>query len=69
MLEQLLDHYALAPEAAVMVGDTVHDMEMAVAAGVLPVGVLCGVHDSQRLTRAGAALCLPDPSFLLREVG
>ncbi|MBU2811141.1 HAD-IA family hydrolase [Acidithiobacillus thiooxidans] len=69
MLEQLLDHYALAPEAAVMVGDTVHDMEMAVAAGVLPVGVLCGVHDNQRLSRAGAALCLPDPRFLLREVG
>ncbi|WP_414039762.1 HAD family hydrolase [Acidithiobacillus sp. M4-SHS-6] len=67
MLEELLDHYQLPPKAAVMVGDTVHDMEMAVAAGVLPIGVLCGVHNESRLTQAGAQLCLPDPRFLLGE--
>ncbi|MBN2678632.1 HAD-IA family hydrolase [Acidithiobacillus montserratensis] len=68
MLEELLDHYQLPPEAAVMVGDTVHDMEMAVAAGVLPIGVLCGVHDGSRLTQAGAQVCIPDPRFLLGKM-
>ena len=64
MLRELLRHYDLPPAAAIMVGDTVHDMEMAVAAGVLPVGVLCGVHGAERLDASGAAMCLADPTAL-----
>ncbi|MHB0874205.1 MAG: HAD family hydrolase, partial [Acidithiobacillus ferrooxidans] len=64
MLRELLRHYDLPPAAAIMVGDTVHDMEMAVAAGVLPVGVLCGVHGAERLDASGAAMCFADPTAL-----
>ena len=64
MLCELLRHYGLPPAATIMVGDTVHDMEMAVAAGVLPVGVLCGVHDAERLDASGAATCFADPTAL-----
>ncbi|MDD2746969.1 MAG: HAD-IA family hydrolase [Acidithiobacillus ferrooxidans] len=64
MLRELLRHYDLPPAATIMVGDTVHDMEMAVAAGVLPVGVLCGVHSAERLDASGAAMCFADPTAL-----
>ena len=64
MLRELLQHYNLPSAAAIMVGDTVHDMEMAVAAGVLPVGVLCGVHSAERLGASGAAACFADPTAL-----
>lgn len=60
MLRELLAHFDLPPSAALMVGDSIHDMEMAVAAGVLPVGVCCGVHDAQRLQNHGAQACLAD---------
>ncbi|MHB0889035.1 HAD family hydrolase [Acidithiobacillus sp.] len=71
MLHELLTHFDLPPSAALMVGDSIHDMEMAVAAGVLPVGVCCGVHDAQRLRAHGAQVCLADlqdlPAWLRRE--
>ncbi|MBU2766306.1 HAD-IA family hydrolase [Acidithiobacillus ferrivorans] len=73
MLYELLKHYDLPPSAAIMVGDTVHDMAMAVAAGVLPVGVLCGVHSAERLDASGAAVCFADPTvlagWLIRTLG
>lgn len=72
MLHELLDHFALPPGAALMVGDSIHDMEMAVAAGVLPVGVCCGVHDAQRLQTHGAQACLAEvrdlPAWLRRTM-
>jgi len=43
-----------APERTAMVGDTVDDIKMAVAAGVLPVGVAWGYHEPEELRAAGA---------------
>ena len=43
-----------APERTAMVGDTVYDIKMAVAAGVLPVGVAWGYHEPEELRAAGA---------------
>lgn len=42
------------PERTAMVGDTVYDIQMARAAGVLPVGVAWGYHDPDELRAAGA---------------
>ena len=44
MLTQLLDELNLKPADAVMVGDTVYDMQMAEAIGMDRIGVSYGVH-------------------------
>lgn len=53
-------HTALAETGVVaghaaMVGDTTYDIEMARAAGVLPIGVSWGYHPAEALMEAGAA--------------
>ena len=42
------------PKATLVVGDTVFDMAMAVAARAVPIGVCWGYHEQQELTEAGA---------------
>ena len=55
MIEAALSETGVAPAQAVMVGDTTYDMEMARAAGVLPIGVSWGYHPVDALEAAGAA--------------
>ncbi len=56
MLYEIMNELEAHPEQTIMVGDSVHDMKMASAADVLPVGVSFGVHDADRLREAGAIL-------------
>ena len=49
MIETALAEMGVAPEQAVMIGDTVFDMEMARAAGVSAIAVEWGYHDTARL--------------------
>jgi phosphoglycolate phosphatase len=49
MLLELLDELGVAPERALMVGDTSHDVQMAASAGVAAVAVGYGAHDASRL--------------------
>jgi len=51
MLEEILHNLEVAPHQALMIGDTEYDMEMARNAGVHPVGVSYGVHESSRLQK------------------
>ena len=44
MLLELLAELGVAPERALMIGDTTHDLQMAVNAGVASVGVSFGAH-------------------------
>ncbi len=53
------------PENCLMVGDTTPDMESAVAAGIHPVGVLCGFGTRDELLRAGARAVLDHTSDVL----
>ena len=56
MLLALLDFTGVAPQRALMVGDTVHDLDLAANAGVDAVAVLYGAHDAELLaTRAARA--------------
>ena len=41
-----------------MIGDTVHDMRMARAAGVAAIGVAWGYHEREELRKAGADVVL-----------
>lgn len=54
MLEAVMDSLAVPSEAAVMIGDTTHDLEMANAARVAAVAVTYGAHP-----RAALAACNP----------
>lgn len=45
MVLRLLDETGVAPDRALMIGDTTHDLELAANAGVDAVAVLYGAHD------------------------
>jgi HAD superfamily hydrolase (TIGR01549 family) len=51
---QALSELHAGPDRSVLVGDTVHDIQAARAAGVLPIGVATGSHSSKELLEAGA---------------
>lgn len=49
MLQEILTQLALAPAQAVMVGDTIYDLEMAQRIGMPAIGVTWGVHSPEQL--------------------
>lgn len=54
MLRQLLECEDVPAERALMIGDTEYDVAMARAVNMPALGVACGVHDGERLLKAGA---------------
>jgi phosphoglycolate phosphatase len=58
MLEELLAEFGLPAEAAVMVGDTEFDMEMAVNAGMPRIAVSYGAHHADRLQTFKPLACV-----------
>lgn len=54
MIEAALAEAGVEASQAVMVGDTTFDIEMAIAAGVTPIGVSWGYHEVDALQAAGA---------------
>lgn len=49
MLHELLEHFSVTVDQAVMVGDTTYDMEMAKVIGMPRIGVAYGAHHPDRL--------------------
>lgn len=47
MLEELMAEFGVAPQRTLMVGDTTHDLQMALNAGCASVGVSYGAHEPQ----------------------
>ena len=60
MLRAALDEAGVAPQDAVMIGDTTYDIHMAAAAGVRAIGVSWGYHASEELRAAGAVAVAGD---------
>lgn len=58
MIEKAIAASGVEARRAVMVGDTTYDIEMARAAGAVPVGVDWGYHPAERLADAGAVAVL-----------
>lgn len=58
MLEDILSHTGVAPERALMIGDTTYDLQMAAAASVPSVAVSYGVHPRERLLEHQPLACL-----------
>jgi phosphoglycolate phosphatase len=62
MVYQAIADAGAAPETTVVIGDTVFDVEMAVAAGAKAIGVDWGYHDAAELLAAGALAVAGQPS-------
>ncbi len=58
MLLWLLDELNISSACALMIGDTSHDMEMAVAAKIARVGVAYGAHPRENLLKYAPLACL-----------
>lgn len=58
MLQQILDELGVAPEQALMIGDTEYDLQMAANAGMPCLAVTYGVHEAARLRRHQPLACL-----------
>lgn len=56
MLLQAMEETGVSADAAIMVGDTAHDMVMAASANVPAIGVAWGYHTAAELKRAGAKM-------------
>ncbi|MCL3861380.1 HAD family hydrolase [Actinotalea sp. K2] len=68
LVEAALEIAGVPPERAVMVGDTVWDVEAAARAGVRCVGVLTGGSSEAALREAGAVAVYPDVASLLADL-
>jgi phosphoglycolate phosphatase len=66
MLEELMDELDVEPQATLMIGDTTHDLQMAINAGVDAVGMTHGAHPEEQL-RALHPVALLDDFAALRE--
>ncbi|MDX2222627.1 MAG: HAD-IA family hydrolase [Rhodospirillaceae bacterium] len=69
MLRQAMADTGAAPEATVMIGDTVYDIEMALAAGTAALGVAWGNHPAAELLDAGAHALVERMDHLMQAVG
>lgn len=69
MLQAALDHMGVAYPDALMVGDSVYDLEMAHNLGSLSVGVARGAYSAEHLAACQPVAVLPDLASLLGLVG
>ncbi|WOX20402.1 HAD family hydrolase [Streptomyces solicathayae] len=68
LVERALDTVAADPERAVLVGDTVWDVEAAARAGVPCVALLTGGVSKEALENSGAVAVYDDAATLLRHI-
>ncbi|WP_096699373.1 HAD family hydrolase [Polaromonas sp. AER18D-145] len=61
MLHELMDEFGVSPARTLMIGDTTHDLQMALNAGCASVGVSYGAHES-------AAFDVLQPRFVAHSV-
>lgn len=65
---RMAEEYGVKPEETAYFGDTSVDMDTAVNAGMLPVGVLWGFRPQEELIEHGAKVLLEKPSDLFRNI-
>ena len=64
MLQELMQELCIAPEATLMIGDTGHDLQMALSAGVVALAVSYGAHPRESLTAFNPIACIDAPQDL-----
>jgi phosphoglycolate phosphatase len=58
MLQELMEEFGTVPAKTLMIGDTTHDLQMAVNAGVASVGVTYGAHPRPALMELSPLACV-----------
>jgi phosphoglycolate phosphatase len=64
MLLEIMEELDVLPERTLMVGDTTHDLQMAINAGVDAIGVTHGAHPEDQLRSLNPLALLDDFSEL-----
>jgi phosphoglycolate phosphatase len=57
MLHEIMAHTQISPKRTLMVGDSTHDLQMALNAGIAAIGVASGAHDSTELQNCQPLHC------------
>jgi phosphoglycolate phosphatase len=65
MLHEIMLHTKTLPQRTLMVGDSVHDMQMALNAQIASIAVACGSHTEDFLQQYNPLACLAQPTELL----
>lgn len=65
MLREIIQHTQTTNERTLMVGDSIHDLQMAVNAHISFIAVSCGAHSEDFLQQYNPLLCLQQPAQLL----
>jgi phosphoglycolate phosphatase len=65
MLNEIIRHTKTANERTLMVGDSIHDLQMAGNAQISFIAVACGAHSEKFLLQHNPLLCLQNPAQLL----
>ncbi|MBL8416092.1 MAG: HAD-IA family hydrolase [Propionivibrio sp.] len=60
MLDELMAEFGVPPERTLMIGDTTHDLQMAINAGVAGLAVTYGAHPARALDALSPLARLPD---------
>ncbi len=68
MLHEIMNLTQSTRVRTLMVGDSIHDMQMALNANVPSVGVACGANSKESLLQYNPLLCLQQPTELLNFI-
>ncbi|NOT13548.1 MAG: HAD-IIIA family hydrolase [Methylococcaceae bacterium] len=68
MLNELIEHAKVPKDRTLMVGDSIHDLQMAVNAHISFIAVSCGAHSEDFLQQYRPLLCLQQPTQLLAHL-
>jgi len=68
MLHQIMRHTNAANDRSLMVGDSSHDLQMAMNAQISSIAVSCGAHPEDLLQQYSPLMCLQQPTELLNII-
>jgi phosphoglycolate phosphatase len=68
MLHQIIQHANAANDRTLMVGDSTHDLQMAMNAQISSIAVSCGAHPEDILQQYSPLMCLQQPAELLNII-
>ncbi|MEY3288326.1 MAG: hypothetical protein RLZZ419_568 [Pseudomonadota bacterium] len=68
MLQEILQHTRVAKERSLMIGDSIHDLQMALNASISSIGVCCGANSAELLQQYNPLLCLQQSTELLNII-
>jgi phosphoglycolate phosphatase len=68
MLHEIMAFTQISPERTLMIGDSTHDLQMALNAKIASIGVASGAHDSEQLKNYQPLHCFLQPTELLQHL-